>query len=134
MKYFKLTEFTKSDTAAKNGIDNSIQDAKIVDNIYNLVDNVLDPLRGLFGRPIHVTSGFRCRELNNLVKGSATSHHLTGCAADITSCDNKRLVYILLNYFSFDQVIIYRNGAAISFVHVSFVSKQENRREVIWRR
>lgn len=134
MKYFKLSEFTKSATAVKNGIDNSIDDAIVVDNLYNLVENVLDPLRALTGAPIYVNSGYRCRELNTIVGGSRTSQHLTGCAADITSDDNKRLVYLLLNYLSFDQAIIYRNGSDIRFVHVSYISGTDNRREVIWKK
>jgi uncharacterized protein YcbK (DUF882 family) len=43
-----------------------------------LIDNVLDPLREAYGKPIIVTSGFRCEELNRLVGGSKTSHHRTG--------------------------------------------------------
>jgi uncharacterized protein YcbK (DUF882 family) len=43
-----------------------------------LVDNNLDPLREAYKKPIIVTSGFRCEELNRLVGGSKTSHHRTG--------------------------------------------------------
>lgn len=43
----------------------------------------LDAARMLFGRPIRVTSGFRCADHNTSVGGSPTSSHLTGCAVDL---------------------------------------------------
>lgn len=45
---------------------------------------VLDPLREAYGKPIIVTSGYRCPELNKVLKGSRTSQHMKGQAADIT--------------------------------------------------
>lgn len=44
MRNFKLKEFYVSDTAKKNKIDN-IPPKEIIDNISELVDNLLDPLR-----------------------------------------------------------------------------------------
>jgi len=40
-------------------------------------------LRDLIGKPIVVTSGYRCPEHNNAIGGSAGSQHLYGQAADI---------------------------------------------------
>lgn len=134
MQYFQLNEFTKSVTATRCGIDNSIKDAQVVDNIHNLVHNVLDPARFLLGMPIYVTSGYRCMLLNEMVGGVDDSQHCLGYAADITCNDNNKLVSILLNLLSFDQIIIYRNRGRIRFIHVSYVSLQKNRREVIWRK
>jgi hypothetical protein len=37
------------------------------------VENILDPLREAYGKPIVVTSGFRCEKLNKIVGGSKTS-------------------------------------------------------------
>lgn len=93
MKYFSFTEFERSQTAYKYAINNTIpEDAKA--NIAVLVDDVLDPLRQAWGKPIVVTSGYRCAQLNVAVGGSATSHHMRGMAADITTgneVDNRKL-------------------------------------------
>ena len=49
-----------------------------------LCRQVLEPLRELLGGwPIHVNSGYRCADLNRLVRGSETSQHMRGQAADI---------------------------------------------------
>ena len=84
MKYFKMTEFSHSDTAVSLGIDNTIPKAAR-ENVENLVHYVLDPLRELWGLPIRVTSGYRCPELNEEVGGVEDSWHMRGCAADITA-------------------------------------------------
>ena len=61
-----------------------------------LIENVLDPLREAYGKPIVVTSGFRCKKLNKAVGGSPSSQHLLGLDADIrtiedTKTENKKL-------------------------------------------
>lgn len=62
MKYFTLTELTRSTTAKRLGIDNS-PSAAVRANLTALGENILDPLREAWGAPIIVTSGFRCQEL-----------------------------------------------------------------------
>ena len=93
MKYFTFGEFEKSDTATRHAIDNAIPESA-KRNIAALVDNVVDPLREAWGKPITVTSGYRCPQLNRMVNGVATSMHMTGQAADITTgnmIDTRRL-------------------------------------------
>ena len=86
-----------------------------------LVDNVLDPLREAWGRPLTVSSGYRCPALNRAVGGSATSHHMDGMAADITTgnkVDNRRLFQLIINLkLPFTQLIDERD---FSWVHVSY--------------
>ena len=57
-------------------------------------DQLLDPIREAWGKPIIVSSGYRCKELNALVGGVKNSHHLLGCAADITAplCSQAKLL------------------------------------------
>jgi len=43
----------------------------------------LDGFREYYGRPVIVSSGYRCKKLNDKVGGVKNSAHLTGCAADI---------------------------------------------------
>ena len=61
-KYFKVAEMLKSETAEKNQINNT-PSAEIEQNIEELL-GVLDGLREFFGKPIKITSGYRCAELN----------------------------------------------------------------------
>lgn len=81
-EFFTLRELTKSSTASRNHIDNT-PSAEIIQNLQYGVDMVLDPLRRLYGKPIVITSGYRCPELNKKVAGVANSWHTQGNAADI---------------------------------------------------
>ena len=120
MKYFSFQEMERSDTAVRYAIDNSIPE-NLKNNVARLVDNVLDPLREAWGRPLAVSSGYRCPALNKAVGGSATSHHLRGMAADITTgnnADNRRLFQLIINLkLPFTQLIDERDS---SWVHVSY--------------
>jgi hypothetical protein len=53
------------------------------ENIEALVENVLDPLRERYGKPIIVNSGYRCAKHNREVGGASGSQHMRGEAADI---------------------------------------------------
>lgn len=89
MKYFTISELCKSSTADAFHINNQ-PTPDIVDNLEILINECLDKIRDTFGKPIYVNSGYRCKELNNKVKGSKTSHHLYGKAADITLKSKKQ--------------------------------------------
>lgn len=122
MKYFTISELTKSSTATRLGIDNT-PDGLSRTNLESLVVNVLDPLREAFGKPIVVNSGFRCEKLNKAVGGASSSQHRYGQAADIEAYsrkpeDNRRLFELIreLN-LPFDQLI---NEFGYDWVHVSF--------------
>lgn len=74
MKYFTLYELCKSDTAKKQNIDN-FPTWEVVDNLKELVENVLDPLREWFKKPINVNSAYRSQKLNKAVGGVNNSLH-----------------------------------------------------------
>lgn len=123
-KYFTIAEMVKSETADRRGIDNRLPKALIC-NVDGLIDNVLDPLREAYGKPVIVTSGYRCEALNKAVGGSKTSEHMKGMAADIvgtpnTKTENKKLFNLVqeLN-LPFTQLIDEKN---FSWVHVSYDS------------
>lgn len=82
-----MAELTKSETAKRLGIDNT-PGAQAEKNLTTLVGELLDPVRELWGKPLRVTSGYRCADLNRAVGGAKTSHHLRGMAADITTGNN----------------------------------------------
>lgn len=120
MKYFTIPELERSTTAKRLDIDNTApNDART--NLMALVDNVLDPLREAWGCPITVSSGYRCPRLNKAVGGVATSHHLRGMAADITTgnrANNRRLFQKIIDLgLPFTQLIDESN---FSWVHVSY--------------
>lgn len=81
-EHFTLEEMMHSNTADARGIENRIT-ASEVNNLQQLCIKVLEPLRQHFGKPIHINSGFRCKEVNAAVKGAPHSYHLQGRAADI---------------------------------------------------
>lgn len=131
MKYFTLKELCKSETARRKGIDNT-PGPEEESNLHALVDNILDPLRGAWGKPIVVTSGYRCPALNKAVGGAASSQHMKGQAADIeaysrSKADNKTLFELLRKLgLPFDQLI---NEFDYDWIHVSF--GPQNRRTVL---
>lgn len=122
----------RSDTAARKGINNKCtkEDAE---RLKKLIENVLDPLREAYGKPIKVNSGYRCPELNKAVGGSKTSDHMKGCAADIvgtpnTKSENKRLFELVKSLdLPFDQLI---DEKGFSWVHVSY-REGNNRKQVL---
>ena len=81
-KFFTWDELTRSSAATKLGITNKPGPEHRI-NLRMLVYQCLDPLREHLGRPVRVTSGYRCHEVNDAVGGSVRSFHTRGLAADI---------------------------------------------------
>ena len=73
IKYFTLSEFINSTTAKRLGIDNT-PSFEVVDNLNKLAD-YLDIIREKVGKPILISSGFRCPVLNKAVGGVSNSQH-----------------------------------------------------------
>ena len=130
-KYFTINELTKSSTAQRLHIDNN-PTQEVKDNLNALIDNVLDPLRELYGKPIIVNSGYRSFKLNKAVGGAKNSQHLVGQASDIrtvqnTKESNKELFDLIKNSkLPFDQLI---NEYDYNWVHVSYSPR--NRRQIL---
>ena len=130
MKYFTIKEMTKSATAQRKGIKNdpSIQVCKA---LTALIEKVLDPLREAYGKPIIVTSGYRCEKLNKAVGGASSSQHVKGEAADIRSVqdtpeENKKLFDLIVKLgLPFDQLI---NEYNYDWVHVSFGARHRRQK------
>ena len=121
---------TKSATAQRKGIKNdpSIQVCK---SLTALIEKVLDPLREAYGKPIIVTSGYRCEKLNKAVGGAASSQHVKGEAADIRSVqdtpeENKKLFDLIVKLgLPFDQLI---NEYNYDWVHVSYGARHRRQK------
>lgn len=130
-RHFMLSEFTRSATAIKHGIDNT-PDADSVAALQDLCINVLEPLRRRFG-VIRVTSGYRCLKLNQMVGGSRTSQHLFGEAADIHVGSlemARKYFYFIRDNLVFDQMLLEMKHGKVYCLHVSFTSERENRKHV----
>ena len=124
-KYFTLAELT----VTNSGLINAPNKAEIA-NLTKLVVNVLDPLRELYGKPIHVNSGYRSPLVNRAVGGATTSEHLKGMAADISAgskAENKKLFDLIRENLTFRQVI---NEYDYKWVHVSF-NESDNKKQVL---
>ena len=130
MRNFTIQELTVSTTAAAKKINNE-PTPEAAENLKLLVDKVLDPLRDAYGKPIIVTSGYRSPALNAAVKGSKTSQHMKGQAADITAGskqENKKLFELAqkLN-LPYCQLIDERG---FTWVHISY-DKNDVKRQIL---
>ena len=136
--HFRLDEFTKSSTAIKHGIQNN-PPQEAVENLKRLCANTLEPLREELGLPVVITSGFRTKALNDLLAHSSErSQHMQGQAADFyvvpgqSGLSRRELLIkafrliITSEQIDYDQLILYP-----SFIHVSYVSRERNRRTIL---
>lgn len=123
--YFTLSELTASATALNHGIDNTPTMAAL-HMLVLLVERLLLPIRLAWQAPIIVTSGYRCPQLNSLVGGVTHSHHMLGCAADITAGSHRsnRLLFNLICQMHHAQLIRYTQLIAeddYRWLHLSYV-------------
>lgn len=118
IKHFSLSEFINSATAKRQGIDNT-PSFEVVDNLNRLAD-YLDGIREKYGKPIFISSGYRCPLLNQAVGGASNSQHLKGLAADLICADMGKLLSIIRETGGFDQLITEHNkGSKNYWIHVS---------------
>jgi zinc D-Ala-D-Ala carboxypeptidase len=117
--HFTLQELTFSQTAARKGIDNT-PEPKILDNLFILA-NGMEDVRNLLNAPVHISSGYRCIELNDLLGSKRTSQHTQGLACDFTSnaygTPSDIVLAIVSSDIPYDQVILEYDR----WVHISFV-------------
>ena len=131
-KYFTVAEMLKSETAEKNKINNT-PSVEVQQNIEELLE-VLDGLREFYAKPIRITSGYRCAELNRLVGGSPTSAHVIGYAADLQPIGDtfenfkaEVLRWLDTSRVGFDQCIIERNKST-QWVHFGLFNRKGQQR------
>jgi|TARA_S200000501_G_scaffold378078_1_gene439001 hypothetical protein len=130
---FTLQEFTKSQTAIRQGLDNTpstlhLHSAKL------LFGNVVQPVRDNFGVTV-INSGYRGPALNEAVGGSSKSQHCKGEAVDIEcpGTANYDVANWIKENLEFDQLILefYTPGIPDSgWVHVSYKA-EGNRKSVL---
>lgn len=79
--HFTYGELIRSQTAIRNNINNTPNPEQI-QNLISVCKYTLEPIRVHFNKPVFVTSGFRCIELNRIIGSHDTSHHVLGNAVD----------------------------------------------------
>lgn len=134
MKHFTLAELTRTSARDKKTLKPLANEpsAQVVECLTALVDNVLDPLRERYGKPIRVTSGYRSKEVNERIGGAPTSQHTKGEAVDFVCDDMKAAFEIICTTLPFDQLIWERgDDRQPQWIHVSFKRGGKNRGEVL---
>lgn len=133
MKYFTLEELLHSEIAIKNNIANipcCWRESDVYGKLWDLVVNLLDPIRERFATPVIITSGYRCKRINELVKGVEDSQHREGKAADFyfagfTPKEMTQAFFEIADNFDYDQLIYYKKR---HFMHISY-NGDNNRHE-----
>ena len=127
-KNFSFSEFEQSETADRYKIDNHVTTFEVRNAILALVNDVLQPLRDAWGKPLDVNSGYRCQRVNTLVGGVPTSQHTKGEAADIGTNYPLKLAQLAKDLgLPYDQMILYP-----TFVHFSHKLNGEQRGQILY--
>lgn len=125
---FTMFEVCYSETALLKGIDN-IPTIQVIANATELIKNVLQPIRSHFKAPVKINCIYRSPKLNSdpLIKGSSTSQHLTGQAADfvINGVNLFEVFDWIKHNLNFDQLIFEQ-----TWIHVSY-KKTGNRKQCL---
>jgi len=136
MSYFTIKELSNSQTAKKLGIDNTPTPEIRVK--LNTLISALDKIREQYGKPITVTSGYRCPELNRAVGGALNpdgtpkSQHCKGEAADLigeNKAETKKIFEIAKKLGNYDQLLFETNKGGSVWVHISY--KATGNRKII---
>lgn len=120
---FTVKEMVRS---SKKDINNWPTDVETVWYLHHLCWYVLQKVRNHYGKPVRVTSGYRCPQLNKRIGGSSTSQHMTGQAADfeIFGVDNREVAKWIHTNLNFDQLILefYKSDSGINsgWIHCSY--------------
>jgi hypothetical protein len=129
-KHISTAEATESATALRLGIKNVPNEAELEAMKY-VAENLFEPIREWYDKPIKINSFFRCVALNKAVKGSLTSGHVLGNSIDISGgnkVENKKIFdFIKTSGLDYDQVI---NEYDYTWIHIS-LKKTGNRKQVL---
>jgi hypothetical protein len=104
---FSLEELTASETAERNGWDNTPNDQELA-NLGRLAAFLEQVKEVLAGKPIMISSGLRTKKVNDAVGSKDTSQHRIGCAADFKvpgMTPDEVVKAIVASGIGYDQVI-----------------------------
>ena len=128
-------EATQSFTAKRKDIKNIPNEDQMF-NMITIATEIFEPLRKWVGGPIKINSFFRSEELNKAIGGSSTSQHCDGCAMDLDDVyghkTNAEMFDHIVTHLPFDQIIWeFGDDTNPDWVHVSYVSPEKNRKNVL---
>jgi len=109
-EHLDLVEVTRSETAKRKGISN-MPIAEHIENFKKLAENIFEPIRNHFNVPIHISSGYRSKELNTAIGGALSSDHCKGMAIDLDQqghsggITNKEIFEYIKENLKFKQLI-----------------------------
>lgn len=134
-KHISYKEATQSQTATRLGIPN-VPSQYDVQNMQLLAEKVFEPLREFFDVPIYISSFYRSKELNQAIGGSSRSQHCEGRAIDLDDVyggvTNAEMFQFIANILDYDQLIWeFGNDENPAWVHVSYVSEDQNRKQML---
>jgi hypothetical protein len=122
-EHFNAKEFLRSATAEKLGIKNE-PNWFAMSNLCYGVNFILEPARRKLGKPIVISSGYRCPKLNAAVGGVPNSYHTRGMAVDIVcaggTSEYNELISILRENKHVDMCLFERNSAGKRWLHVQW--------------
>ena len=136
--HLTLEECIVSDTAKRLGVSNQPTEEHLL-ALKLLAENVFEPIRNHFGKPIYVSSGYRSKELNEAIPGSSdTSQHCKGEALDLdqdtkgTGITNADVFNFIRANVNFDQLIWeFGDDKNPDWVHVSYSASGSQRKQVL---
>jgi hypothetical protein len=105
--------------------------AEHTENLIELANKIFEPIRVHLNKPVHISSGYRCKALNTAIGGSKTSQHMKGEALDIdqgNKKDNKEIFDFIKDNLDFDQLI---NEFDYDWIHVSYNTNGKQRKSVL---
>jgi hypothetical protein len=136
-EHLSLSEVTRSESAKRKGISNMPTEAHIA-NFKLLAENIFEPIRNHFRCPIIISSGYRSKELNAAIGGSATSQHCSGEAIDIdmdgtpNGVTNRMVFDYIKDNLTWDQMIFeFGDKENPDWVHVSYESTGKQRKQIL---
>lgn len=134
-EHISFHEGVRSNTATRLNLDNT-PDAYALSNMSALAIHIFEPLRRWVGGPIKINSFYRCEDLNTAIGGSTRSQHCQGRAMDLDDTfghkSNAEMFEYIKDYLNFDQLIWeFGDNKNPDWVHVSYISKDENRTNVM---
>jgi peptidoglycan hydrolase-like protein with peptidoglycan-binding domain len=130
--HFKLSEMIRSQYAERHNIDNYPKDPAVINNLRALCQKVLEPMRQQFGKPVFITSGYRCKELNDAIGGARNSQHMYGQAADfaMAGVPKRTVLQWVRSNLDYDQLIDeYWTKPNGGWTHLSYRANGGNRKE-----
>ena len=134
-EHISYKEGVYSITATRRGINNDPSNGQLA-NMELIAEKVFEPLRKWVGGPIKINSFFRSVKLNKAIGGSSKSQHCKGQAIDIDDTfgvvANSDMYNYIKNNLDFDQLIWeFGNDDNPNWVHVSYVSEEDNRKRCL---